>query len=48
MQWPFNYPGDNYFTNVYGQIIIIAEEAKEKVIDAIDAIKDAVGEILDD
>lgn len=48
MKWPFNYPGNDYLTNVYGQIIILAEEAKEAVIDAAETIKESVDELFDE
>ena len=48
MKWPFNYPGNEYLTNVYGQIIILAEEAKEAVVDAAESIKESVEELFDE
>ena len=43
--WPFNYPGDDYSTNVFNQIIIFVEDLSDEVKETIEFIK---GEILNE
>ena len=40
--WPFNYPGDEYVTNVFSQIIIILEDIKESAVEMVDNIKEEI------
>ena len=42
MQWPFNYPGDDYLTNVFSQVIILLEDIKDATINFIDNIKEEI------
>jgi len=42
MHWPFNYPGDEYNTNVFNQVIILLEDVKDKTIEFIDEIKEGI------
>ena len=42
LQWPFNYPGDNYLTNVFSQVIILVEDVKDTAIEFISDIKDEI------
>ena len=34
--WPFNYPGDNYITNVFNQVITLLEDVKETTVEFIE------------
>ena len=40
MHWPFNYPGDEYNTNVFSQVIILLEDIKDTTIEFIEDIVD--------
>ena len=46
MNWPYRYPGDNYLTNVFSQVIItiedIAEDIRDGVIEFVDIIKEEI------
>lgn len=42
--WPFNYPGDDYLTNVFGQVIIMAEDIADDLIDFVDDVIDDIKE----
>lgn len=42
MNWPFNYPGDEYQTNVFSQVIILLEDIKDATINFIDTIKEKI------
>ena len=38
MRWPHNYPGDEYLTNVFSEILILIDDVVEKVGDIIEDI----------
>lgn len=40
MEWPFNYPGNDFITNVFGQVIVTLEDIGEKAKDIVDNIKE--------
>ena len=42
MHWPFNYPGDDYPTNVFSQIILVLEDIKESTEEIIEEIKEEI------
>jgi hypothetical protein len=42
MQWPFNYPGDNYNTNVFNQLIILLEDLADSAVEFADEIKEEI------
>ena len=42
MRWPYNYPGDEYLTNVFSEILILIDDVAEKVGDIITDIVDTV------
>ena len=42
MRWPYNYPGDNYITNVFSQVIILLEDAKDATIEFIEDIVEEI------
>ena len=44
MNWPLNYPGDEYLTNVFSQVIIMCEDIKDTAIDFIDNIMTPISE----
>ena len=38
--WPFNYPSDEYVTNVFNQVIILIEDIKESTVEIVEHIKE--------
>ena len=42
MHWPFNYPGDEYLTNVFSQVIILVEDIKDATVEFLDNIKEDI------
>lgn len=42
MHWPFNYPGNEYNTNVFSQVIILLEDVKDTAIEYITEIKEVL------
>lgn len=48
MRWPLNYPGDEYLTNVFSQVIILCENIKESTIEFVDNVLNEITDNITD
>ena len=48
LHWPLNYPGDEYLTNVFGQVIILCKDIKDTTLEFVDNVLTEISDKMND